>query len=174
MVYKVLISQIFIFFVFRVNKSNNPKLLLFTKTLTTFVTSKITTMNTRLKQFLAAENITQSHFADAIKVVRASVSHVLSGRNKPGYDFITAIMAAYPHLNIEWLMMGKGKMYKNNPPQPYHEQGNGLFDDLQDNIFTEISDSNLETVPVYPTSVTPLEEIPTSSIETHITLCKLL
>ena len=69
-------------------------------------------MNTRLKQFLAAENISQSQFADTIKVVRASVSHVLSGRNKPGYDFISAIMSAYPHLNIEWLMLGKGKMYK--------------------------------------------------------------
>ena len=69
-------------------------------------------MNTRLKQFLAAENISQSQFADTIKVVRASVSHVLSGRNKPGYDFIAAIMGAYPHLNIEWLMLGKGKMYK--------------------------------------------------------------
>ena len=70
-------------------------------------------MNTRLKQFLAAENISQSQFADTIKVVRASVSHVLAGRNKPGYDFINAIMTAYPHLNMEWLIMGKGKMYKS-------------------------------------------------------------
>ena len=85
----------------------------FTKILTTFVKIKITNMNTRLKQFLAAENVTQSQFADTIKVVRASVSHVLSGRNKPGYDFIAAIISAYPHLNIEWLLLGKGKMYKN-------------------------------------------------------------
>lgn len=70
-------------------------------------------MNNRLKQFIAAENITQSQFADRIKVVRASVSHVLAGRNKPGYDFITAIMSAFPDLNIEWLMLGKGKMYKS-------------------------------------------------------------
>ena len=70
-------------------------------------------MNTRLKQFIAAENISQSQFADTIKVVRASVSHVLSGRNYPSYDFIKAIMSAYPNLNIEWLMMGKGKMYKD-------------------------------------------------------------
>ncbi len=69
-------------------------------------------MNTRLKQFLAAENISQSQFADTIKVVRASVSHVLAGRNKPGYDFIRAIMLAYPHLNMEWLILGKGKMYR--------------------------------------------------------------
>ena len=70
-------------------------------------------MNTRLKQFLAAENITQAQFADTIEVVRASVSHVLSGRNNPGYDFIKAIMTKYPRLNMEWLMFGKGKMYKD-------------------------------------------------------------
>ncbi len=69
-------------------------------------------MNNRLKQFLAAENISQAQFADTIKVVRASVSHVLSGRNNPGYEFIKAIMAAYPTLNMEWLILGKGKMYK--------------------------------------------------------------
>ena len=70
-------------------------------------------MNTRLKQFLSAENITQAHFADTINVVRASVSHVLSGRNNPSYEFIRSIMLKYPKLNIEWLMFGKGKMYKD-------------------------------------------------------------
>lgn len=72
-------------------------------------------MNTRLKQFLAAENITQASFADNINVVRASVSHVLSGRNNPSYEFIRSVMLRYPDLNIEWLMFGKGKMYKDNP-----------------------------------------------------------
>ena len=70
-------------------------------------------MNTRLKQFLAAENITQAQFADSINVVRASVSHVLSGRNNPSFDFIKAMMLQYPNLNIDWLMFGKGKMYKD-------------------------------------------------------------
>ena len=84
-----------------------------TKIRATFVTNYVTIMNTRLKQFLAAENISQSQFADTINVVRASVSHVLSGRNNPGYDFIKAIMAAYPTLNMDWLILGKGKMYKD-------------------------------------------------------------
>lgn len=92
-------------------------------------------MNTRLKQFLAAENITQAQFADTINVVRASVSHVLSGRNNPSFDFIRAMMQHYPDLNIDWLMFGKGKMYKDNrapetrppvedilfPPEPIEE-----------------------------------------------------
>ena len=87
----------------------------------TFVTLTITSMNTRLKQFLAAENISQAQFADTINVVRASVSHVLAGRNNPSYDFIKAIMDNYPALNIEWLILGKGKMYKersSSAPSP--------------------------------------------------------
>lgn len=77
----------------------------------------ITEMNSRLKQFLAAENISQAQFADNINVVRASVSHVLSGRNNPSYEFIKSIMLKYPSLNIEWLMFGKGKMYKDSTQQ---------------------------------------------------------
>ena len=71
-------------------------------------------MNQRLQQFLAAENISQAQFADSIDVARASVSHVLAGRNKPGYDFIRSISEHYPKLNIEWLISGKGKMYKQD------------------------------------------------------------
>ena len=129
--------------------------MLVTKILATFVTLLITTMNTRLKQFLAAENITQSQFADTINVVRASVSHVLSGRNNPGYDFIKAIMTAYPALSMEWLILGRGKMYRDSPtdavtapPEPdfpplYHEPD--LFENL------DKQDENIPVVEVVPT-----------------------
>lgn len=76
----------------------------------------MTIMNTRLQQFLAAENITQAQFADSINVARAGVSHIIAGRNKPGYDFIVNTIRRYPDLNIEWLMTGKGKMYKSASP----------------------------------------------------------
>ena len=101
-------------------------------------------MNTRLKQFLAAENISQSQFADTIKVVRASVSHVLSGRNNPSYEFIRAIMLSYPHLNVEWLLVGKGKMYKDPIPAlglPAQETAPTLADLL-------FADENEDTAPV--------------------------
>ena len=121
-------------------------------------------MNTRLKQFLAAENISQSQFADTIKVVRASVSHVLSGRNNPGYDFIKAIMTAYPSLSIEWLMLGKGKMYKeaavdiatdrSTPPHTLND-GN-LFP--EDDIYELENDFNPITVPNFIQEPAPMPE----------------
>ena len=71
-------------------------------------------MNRRIQQFLSAENISQAQFADHIGVARASVSHIVSGRNKPGFDFIEKMTAHYPNLNVEWLITGRGRMYKNS------------------------------------------------------------
>ena len=68
-------------------------------------------MNIRISQFLNAENITQAQFADTIGVARASISHIIAGRNKPSYDFITSVLKHYPRLNPYWLMLGKGRMY---------------------------------------------------------------
>ena len=94
-------------------------------------------MNKRLQQFLAAENISQSQFADSIGVARASISHILAGRNKPGFDFIESMARHYPELNLEWLITGRGRMYntqKSAVEAPVEAitltsplAGNGLF-----------------------------------------------
>ena len=70
-------------------------------------------MNRRLLQFLQAENITQAQLADTLSVARGSVSHILAGRNKPGYDFLESLLLHYPTLNLDWLMTGRGKMYRS-------------------------------------------------------------
>lgn len=71
-------------------------------------------MNRRLLQFLQAENITQAQLADTLSVARGSVSHILAGRNKPGYDFMESLLLHYPTLNLDWLMTGRGKMYRSD------------------------------------------------------------
>lgn len=71
-------------------------------------------MTERLLRFLAAENITQSQLADTLGVARASISHIVSGRNKPGYEFFEKMAGHYPALSLEWLIAGRGKMYVEN------------------------------------------------------------
>lgn len=79
-------------------------------------------MNGRLQQFLLAENISQSQFAERIGVGRASVSHILAGRNKPGCEFLENLARSFPNLNLEWVLLGKGKMYKTAAdPAPERE-----------------------------------------------------
>lgn len=87
-------------------------------------------MNRRLLQFLQAENITQAQFADTLSVARGSVSHILAGRNKPGYDFLESLLLHYPRLNLDWLMTGKGKMYREDAPVAAPEAPESSIDEL--------------------------------------------
>ncbi len=75
-------------------------------------------MNTRLQQFLDLENLTPARLADIIGVQRSGLSHILSGRNKPSFDFIRRILIKYPRINSEWLITGKGKPYKDFEQTP--------------------------------------------------------
>ncbi|MDZ7738692.1 MAG: helix-turn-helix transcriptional regulator [Bacteroidales bacterium] len=70
-------------------------------------------MKDRIQQFLRSENKPSSKFAEEIGVQPSGVSHVLSGRNKPSLDFILKMLNTYSSLSTDWLLFGKGEMYKN-------------------------------------------------------------
>ena len=68
-------------------------------------------MKDRLLKFLSREQLTSKQFAALIGVQPSSVSHILSGRNKPSFDFMEKIALNYPSVNLEWLITGKGSMF---------------------------------------------------------------
>jgi transcriptional regulator with XRE-family HTH domain len=74
-------------------------------------------MKTRLQQFLQLEQLSPARLADLLGIQRSGLSHILSGRNKPGFDFIQKLLTRFPTLNAEWLITGKGKMYKEYPEE---------------------------------------------------------
>ena len=61
----------------------------------------------RIQVILKMHHLTPSAFADKIGVQRSSISHVLSGRNKPGLDFLEKILIQFPRVNAHWLITGK-------------------------------------------------------------------
>ena len=66
----------------------------------------------RLKRFLEQNGISNSQFADTCEIPRPTLSQLLNGRNKKVSDeVISKIHAAYPALNIMWLMFGDGEMF---------------------------------------------------------------
>jgi transcriptional regulator with XRE-family HTH domain len=67
-------------------------------------------MLNRIKQIMEKEKLSPTQFATEIGVQRSALSHVLSGRNKPSLDFMMKIKARYPDINLDWLLLGKGKM----------------------------------------------------------------
>ncbi len=107
-------------------------------------------MKERLLQLLDLEQITPSKFADIIGVQRSSVSHVISGRNKPSFDFLHKTLKAFPGLNASWLMLGDGTMYE----QMGRKVPGNLFDapepTSEDPIHEEIPDSLREEEQISP------------------------
>ncbi|HOU95651.1 MAG TPA: helix-turn-helix transcriptional regulator [Bacteroidales bacterium] len=69
-------------------------------------------MKERILEFLKEENKTAFQFAVEIGVQPSSVSHILSGRNNPSLDFVIKMLSRYNNLSPEWLLFGKGEMYK--------------------------------------------------------------
>ena len=71
-------------------------------------------MKNRILQLLTKENISATKLAELLGVQRSNISHIISGRNKPGFDFIERLLLKFPDLSADWLILGKGEMYKNN------------------------------------------------------------
>jgi transcriptional regulator with XRE-family HTH domain len=77
---------------------------------------KIIAMKVQLLKLMESEGLTPAKFADEIGVQRSSISHILSDRNKPSYDFILKILNRFTGVNAEWLINGKGSMIKGEIP----------------------------------------------------------
>ncbi|MBP5611332.1 MAG: helix-turn-helix transcriptional regulator [Bacteroidales bacterium] len=101
----------------------------------------------RLLKFIAMENISSTQFADAIGVQRSTVSHLLSGRNNPSYDFIVKILNHSKYLSADWLICGIGPMYR--------QKDNSINDIFSQAVAASIEEETKET-PVNQTPASPV------------------
>ena len=62
----------------------------------------------RLKELMEHHQISASTFADKVGVQRSSISHILSGRNKPSLDFILKVTSEFKDVDLYWLLNGTG------------------------------------------------------------------
>jgi transcriptional regulator with XRE-family HTH domain len=99
-------------------------------------------MKDRIINFLNAEKLSPARFADIIGVQPANISHIISERNKPSLDFIQKMLKSFPQLNVEWLITGDGKMYKEPKEQ-------SLFNDEADNLFSSAAQVIDKTQNIY-------------------------
>ena len=63
----------------------------------------------RIELLMKCYNLSSTQFADKTGIQRASVSHILSGRNKPSLEVMLKIYEAFPGLDMKWLMTGVGE-----------------------------------------------------------------
>ena len=70
-------------------------------------------MKDRIKLVMENENLTSAQFADRLQINRAVISHILNGRNNPSLDVVTKILSEMDYISSDWLLNGKGEMYKS-------------------------------------------------------------
>ena len=77
----------------------------------------------RFTKVIEHSELSPAEFAEEIGVQRSSISHIISGRNKPSLDFITKIKTTFPEFEWNWLITGEGEMLiSEKEPEPVVEE----------------------------------------------------
>jgi len=79
-------------------------------------------INERITKVLEYSGFSASEFADEIDVQRSSISHIISGRNKPSLEFVTKIKNRFPELSWDWIILGTGEMKQTDSPFPISQK----------------------------------------------------
>lgn len=66
----------------------------------------------RIKHVIDYSQLSSSAFADTIGISRSGLTHLLTGRNQPSLDVARKILAKFPDISTEWLIMGMGEMLR--------------------------------------------------------------
>lgn len=114
-------------------------------------------MKERIKKIMESEDMTPARFADTLQIGRAVISHILNGRNNPSLDIITKILAHMPQIDSDWLLTGKGDMYRTSDTEKQESASRDLF-----------SEPDLFSQPAVVTTITEQkqDERPQNSIHT--------
>jgi DNA-binding XRE family transcriptional regulator len=100
----------------------------------------------RLEIILDYYSLNASSFADKIGAQRSSMSHLLSGRNKPSLDFILKIVDFFPDVDLYWLLIGKGTFPIN--PATIENLNSAAFDSNIAPAVTSIDLLNKDLTPI--------------------------
>lgn len=70
-------------------------------------------MREKLLELMKCEGLKPSQLALMLEIKPAGISHILAGRNKPGFDLLQKILRRFPRLNPDWLILDSGAMYRD-------------------------------------------------------------
>ena len=74
-------------------------------------------MREKLLDLMKNEGLKPSQLAELLEINPAGISHILAGRNKPGFDLLQKILRRFPRINPDWLLLDSDKMYRDSEPE---------------------------------------------------------
>lgn len=70
-------------------------------------------MGEKLLRLMKSEGLTSSRLAEILETGASNISHIISGRSKPGYDLLRKILLRFPQINPDWLLLDAETMYRS-------------------------------------------------------------
>jgi hypothetical protein len=70
-------------------------------------------MEGKLRQLMKHEGVNSTRLAEILGIQASGISHIMSGRNKPSFDFLLKLLQRFPQINPDWLLLDKGPMYRD-------------------------------------------------------------
>lgn len=61
----------------------------------------------RLQKVMDDNQLSATAFAEKLEIGRATISHLMSGRNKPSLDFIMKVVSVFKSIDLHWLIYGE-------------------------------------------------------------------
>ena len=71
----------------------------------------------RIAEILDRSGLSHSEFASRLGVSGATISHLLSGRNKPSLQVLTRIKREFTNVNWDYLLLGEGALFNEDKPE---------------------------------------------------------
>lgn len=152
----------------------------------------------RLILFINSTGLSSTQFADKTGIPRPSLSQMLHGRNKSVNNQVLAkLNAAFPELNILWLLFGRGDMLQTTnietselqnmqfiegmPAQATDNEATSNYDTAENaNLFSFSNRTNEQTKPntdpsrtVFPSNKTPNDNYSDKNRTTQQTLAEI-
>ena len=108
----------------------------------------------RIEAIRKKEGLSAASFAQRIGVPRSTISHLVSGRNKPSLDLLVKIIDSFPEVTLDALVYGKAS------PPPQSISGPDRKNEMQYQETTRQSQASLslESLPTPPGPATPLSK----------------
>lgn len=128
-------------------------------------------MKDRLALILREQNLTPKKLADLLGIQASTISHLLAGRNKPGFELISKIMKQFPEISPDWLILGAGAMYRDEKPSPPpFSPPATLFQELQPELSFIQKDEPLDRELISGRAIDVLQIDSTAGDDSHIAM----
>lgn len=97
-------------------------------------------INQRIKILIHALGLTQKLFSEKVGVSQEVISRTINGRSTPIFGFVEQVYKAFPEISPDWLLTGRGDMWKEQSKESNTITQGGKRNDQKVNVGSHVNE----------------------------------